>query len=170
MSADDAAVAAHDQTAAHRYIVHYPPHPPRTSDPHYKDFNAYHRRTKADARCMFALHATVDGDAAPTRQTGKPKRLIGPGEERAGCDTTSPLELHHSHIEFSLQNGVDLALLERDYPGVSNADEVGAWVESADNFMWLCVFHHRGPGGAHTASASDWEAEKYVRGLIGPAK
>jgi hypothetical protein len=159
-------VEAHDQGITHSYVVHYPPHPPRTDDPHYKDFNHYHRTNGPTARCALAVHATLDGDADPVRQDAKPHRLIGAGEQRAGCDVTSPLELHHSHIEFSLQNGVDLALLERDYPGISNAEEVGAWVESADNLTWYCVFHHRGPGGAHTAAASDFEAEKYVRGLI----
>jgi hypothetical protein len=82
------------------------------------------------------------------------------------CTLDRPLELHHAHIEFSLQNGVDLKWLEVDYPGVSNPDEVGAWVESASNLLWLCEFHHRGAGGVHTASASDYEAEKYVRSLI----
>jgi hypothetical protein len=157
---------AHDQTIAHRYVVHYPPHPPRESDPNYKDFDHYHRSTKATARCAFAVHATLSGDAAPIRQADKPHRLIGAGELRAGCDTCCPLELHHSHIEFSLQNGIDLAVLEKDYPGVSDPAKVGAWVESAQNLEWLCVFHHRGPGGAHTATASDYEAERYVRGLI----
>jgi hypothetical protein len=76
------------------------------------------------------------------------------------------LELHHSHVEFSLQNGVDLAWLEKDYPGISDPDTVGAWVESADNLLWLCEFHHRGHGGVHVSSASDFEAEKYVKGLI----
>lgn len=76
------------------------------------------------------------------------------------------MELHHAHVEFALQNSVDLAWLEKDYPGVSNPDEVGAWVESGANFVWLCVAHHRGHSGAHVASASDWEAVKYVRGLI----
>ncbi len=78
----------------------------------------------------------------------------------------SGLELHHAHIEFSLQNGVDLAALEKDYPGISDPSQVGAWVETAANFRWLCAEHHRGAGGAHTASHSDWEAEQYVRGLI----
>ncbi|MGN6607956.1 MAG: hypothetical protein ACTHMS_13215 [Jatrophihabitans sp.] len=166
---NDGPVAAHDQTVAHRYVVHYPPHPARTDDPHYKDFNHYHRTTGPTARCAFAVHATLPGDQQPLRQLAAPHRLLGDGELRAGCDTCCPLELHHSHIEFSMQNGVDLALLEKDYPGVSSVDEVGAWVESAANLIWLCVFHHRGPGGAHTASASDYEAERYVRGLIGPA-
>lgn len=80
------------------------------------------------------------------------------------------LELHHSHVEFSLQNGIDLSALEKDYPGISNPGEVGSWVESGENFMWLCAWHHRGAAGAHTASASDWEAEKYVKGLISDDK
>ena len=82
------------------------------------------------------------------------------------CSLDKPLELHHSHVEFSLQNGVDLKWLEVDYPGISDPDSVGAWVESADNLVWLCEFHHRGHGGIHNAAAADYEAEKYVRGLI----
>lgn len=135
--------AAHDQKVTNSYVVHFPEHPPRESDPHYRDFEAYRRRTKDTAGCAFA--ATRGGDTS----------------ECAGG-----LELHHAHIEFSLQNGVDLALLERDYPGVSDPDQVGAWIESPDNLLWLCAKHHRGHGGVHHASASDWEAEKYVRGLI----
>ncbi len=61
---------------------------------------------------------------------------------------------------------MNLEWLEVDYPGVSNPDEVGAWVETGANFVWYCQFHHRGHGGAHVASASDFEAEKYVKGLI----
>lgn len=134
---------AHDQAVANRYLVHFPPHPAREDDPHYRDFDAFRRRTRATAVCSFAA------------------RRGGDTSECAGN-----LELHHSHVEFSLQNGVDLALLERDYPGVSDPQQVGAWVESADNLMWLCAKHHRGHGGIHHASASDWEAEHYVRGLI----
>lgn len=135
-------VAAHDQTVTNRYVVHYPPHPPRKDDPHYKDFEAFRRRTKATARCQFAIDAGDDSEC-------------GGG-----------LELHHGHIEFSLQNGVDLARLEHRYPGISDPSQVGAWVESAENLMWLCELHHRGHGGIHHASASDWEAEHFVKGLI----
>lgn len=134
--------AEHDQAITHHYMVHYPEHEPRESDPHYRDFEAFRRRTKATAQCQFAVDA---GDTT---------------ECRGG------LELHHAHIEFSLQNSVDLARLEHRYPGVSNPDEVGAWVESADNLMWLCAFHHRGHGGVHTAAVADFEAQKFVRGLI----
>lgn len=133
---------AHDQATTHHYVAHYPPHPPRTEDPHYRDFEAYRRRTHATAKCAIGEHRS----------------------DFSECD--GGLELHHAHVEFSLQNGVDLAWLEKDYPGISNPDDVGAWVESAANLQWLCEFHHRGHGGVHVASASDFEAEKYVRGLI----
>lgn len=140
-------VAEHDQAETHRYTVHYPPHPARKDDPHYVDFNAIHRAWKADPekwQCAVGKHRN----------------------DFSECDLTKPLELHHSHVEFSLQNGVDLAWLEVDYPGISNPDEVGAWVESAANLEVLCVFHHRGSDGKHTAAYADWEASQYVRGLI----
>lgn len=134
---------AHDQAITNHYTVHFPEHPPREDDPHYRDFEAYRNKTKATAICAFA------------------QRRGGDVSECAGG-----LELHHSHVEFSLQNGVDFALLEKDYPGISDPTQVGAWVESAANLEWLCAKHHRGHGGIHHASASDWEAEIYVRNLI----
>ena len=136
-------VPAHDQRTTHAYVMHYPEHPARESDPHYRDFEAFRRRTQATARCAFAVE-------------------IGDDSECHGG-----LELHHSHVEFSLQNGVDLARLEHLYPGISDPDEVGAWVESAANLVWLCAFHHRGHGGVHTAAAADYEASKWVKGLVG---
>lgn len=136
---------AHDQRETHRYTVHFPAHEPRESDPHYRDFHAYRERTKATARCVYAVET---------------------GDDRE-CDTDHPLELHHCHIEFALQNGVDLARLERVYPGVSDPDAVGAWVESALNLEWRCRWHHRGHGGVHVATQSDYEAERFVRNLIG---
>lgn len=137
---------AHKQRVTHSYWIAYPDHEPRSSDPHYKDFEAFKTRTKATARCAMAVR-------------------FG-GEEAAGCDTTHPLETHHAHIEFAIANSVDLSVLEQDYPGVSNPDEVGAWIETAANLEWLCQFHHRGHGGKHIASVSDFEGERYVRGLI----
>ena len=135
---------AHDQKVSHRYVVHYPQHEPRESDPHYVDFREYRRRTAATARCAFAVAVGDDSE----------------------CDHEHPLELHHSHIEFALQNAVDLKRLERVYPGVSDRDQVGAWVESAANLLWLCRFHHRGHGGVHCATQSDYGSEFFIRGLI----
>jgi hypothetical protein len=138
---------AHDQRTTHRYIVHYPEHEPREGDPNYVDFNAYRRRTKDTAECAVGAHRI----------------------DFSECDAEHPLELHHAHVEFSLANGVDLAWLEIDYPGISDPDHVGAWIETAENLTWLCRHHHRGAGGVHNASASDYEAAKYVRNLIGDA-
>lgn len=138
---------AHEGGVTHSYTIAYPAHPAREDDPHYKDFNHYHRTTKKDPeiyQCAIGKHR----------------------HDFSECSLDKPLELHHSHVEFSLQNGVNLEWLEVDYPGISNPDEVGAWVESPANLQWLCEFHHRGHGGVHVASASDYEAEKYVRNLI----
>ncbi len=145
---DDATVAAHDQKTTHNYVVHYPAHPARTDDPHYVDFNHIHDAWKQDPakwRCSVGAHRN----------------------DFSECSLDQPLELHHHAVEFSLQNGIDLKWLETDYPGISDPSTLGAWVESADNLEVLCVFHHRGHGGAHVASHSDYIAEEYVRGLIG---
>lgn len=147
MPDDTTAVVAHDALQSHKYTIHFPAHPARAKDPHYVDFNHLHKAWKKDPekwQCAVGKHR---GDFSE-------------------CDLKKPLELHHSHVEFSLQNGVDLKWLEADYPGISNPDEVGAWVESAANLEVLCVFHHRGAGGKHTAAYADFEAEMYIRGLI----
>jgi hypothetical protein len=150
-------VAAHQQHEAHSYLMHFPAHPARRDDPHYVDFNAYHRRTRATARCHIGQR--IGFDECRDAQ-GNPAPVPADGGEQPG------LELHHAHVEFSLQNGIDLAALEVDYPGISDPTQVGAWVETAANFRWLCSWHHRGASGAHTATHSDFEAAQYVRGLI----
>ena len=156
---DTSAVAAHDGVQSHRYVVHFPEHPARTDDPHYVDFNHYHKKFRPTARCYVGERIGFDecldaqGNLCVIDDKGQ----------------MSGMELHHAHVEFSLQNGVDLAALEVDFPGISDPTQVGAWVESDQNFRWLCVFHHRAAGGAHTATHSDWEAEQYVRGLISKA-
>jgi hypothetical protein len=149
-------VAAHTQVESHRYLMHFPEHPARKDDPHYADFDAYHRAHRATARCYIGerigFSQCYDAQGAPAPPPG--------GGEQPG------LELHHAHVEFSLQNGVSLEALEVDYPGISDPSQVGAWVESGDNFRWLCAWHHRSQAGAHGASHSDWEASAYVLGLI----
>lgn len=130
---------AHTQKITHHYSIHFPAHEPRTDDPLYVDFNHYRKTHIKDAKCYIGQRVGFDQ-----------------------CDTKHPLELHHTHIEFSLQNGVSLKALEKDYPGISNPTQVGEWVESEQNFRFLCVYHHRGLGGAHVLSHSDWEASQYV--------
>ena len=155
---DAAVTPAHDQKFSHSYIVHFPDHAPRTSDPHYVDFNHYHRLHRKTARC-FVGEKIGFGDC----RNNKGEACPAPADP---CEQQDGLELHHAYVEFSLQNGIDLSALEKDFPGISDPDNVGAWVESDQNFRWLCVFHHRAAGGAHTASHSDWTAQQYVPHLI----
>ena len=153
-------VAAHEQRESHSYTVHFPPHPARQSDPHYVDFEHFHRQHRATARCYVGERI---GFGECRDEHGRLCPPPGGGGQQPG------LELHHAHVEFALQQGVSLEALEQDFPGISNATDVGAWVESDQNFRWLCTHHHRGPAGAHTASHSDWEAGQYVLGLISSA-
>jgi hypothetical protein len=137
------AVGAHSMAESHHYFMHYHAHPARVTDPHYADFNAYHRAHHDTATCYVG--------------------------DRIGAQHCSPgpLELHHAIIEFAVQSGVDLHALEVDYPGISDMDSVGAWIETEANFRWLCPYHHRGQAGAHTVSHSDWEGGLYVPSLFG---
>ncbi len=135
-------VKAHDQQIVHKYTLHYPDHPARKDDPHYRDFEHYRRTHIGTARCATG---EFRGDYSECR---------------------GPLELHHSHVEFAMQNGVNLKWLEPHYPGISNPDEVGAWIESGANLVFYCSFHHRGRGGVHVASAADFEASKFVADLF----
>src|SRR5258708_3859293 len=127
---DDQPVDAHSQISSHRYLVHFPPHPARKGDPHYVDFDHYHHKTRSTARCYVGERIGFD----ECRDAQSVSCAIDAKGQQSG------LELHHAHIEFALQQGVDLAALEHDYPGISNPDAVGAWVETAQNFRWLCVW------------------------------
>ena len=80
-------VEAHEGNVTHRYTMHYPEHPERRNDPHYKDFNAIRKAWKKDPdkwQCAIGKHRN----------------------DFSECDNDNPLELHHAHVEFSLQNGI----------------------------------------------------------------
>jgi hypothetical protein len=143
-------VPAHIQKTSHSYYIRYPEHDPRAHDPHRHDFLEWKRRRKESGTwyCDFAAEHR-SGDASE-------------------CDLSHPLEAHHKLIELAMMNEVDFALLEADFPGIS-AQEVGQWIDGDSNLTLLCVAHHRGPGGVHTASFSDFGSEFYVRGLISKA-
>jgi hypothetical protein len=113
-------IAAHDQKISHSYLIHYPEHGPRESDPYYSDFHAYKagRRAAGTYTCDFAVEHR-NGDTSE-------------------CDLTKPLECHHRFVEFAVLNAVDLTLLEKDFPGISEMP-VGKWVESDQNLMILCA-------------------------------
>lgn len=137
-------VLAHDQTFTHRYVVHYPDHEPRRSDPYYRTFQAWKRAHKP-GKCQFGLDR---------------------GGDFSECDLSAPLEAHHSHIELAMMNAVDFSLLEHTYPGISDPHTLGHWMNTTPNLVLLCRYHHRGSGGVHTASQSDYSAEHFIRHLI----
>ena len=113
-------VPEHDQRFTHSYVVHYPAHDPRASDPHKHDFLEWKRRRKENSTywCDFA----------------KEHR----GGDTSECDLSKPLEAHHRVVELAMMNEIDFALLEADYPGIS-AQEAGAWIDSDANLILLCV-------------------------------
>jgi len=140
-------IAAHRQAESHRYTMHFPEHGHRENDPHYKAFMQFKRRTQGTQAWVCYVGARVGADSC----------------------SKGPLEIHHAHLEWSLQNAASAAALHVDFPAIrpdATQEEIDAWAESDENFRILCAFHHRGHGGAHTASHSDWEAQLYVPGLI----
>jgi hypothetical protein len=146
---------AHDQRTTNHYVIHYPAHEPRESDPNYAAFTAYHRVHEATSTCFVGARLGLDqcADVKGHRMLDQPGH---PG-----------LELHHRILEFATINAVDLVAFAVDY-GKMSLSELLAWAESEENFMWLCAKHHRGAGGIHHAAAADWSAELYIRDLIGP--
>lgn len=140
------AIAAHTQNVTNRYTEHVPEHGGRAEDPWHADFEEFKRRRVAagTSYCDFAHKYRKDSSE---------------------CDLSTPLEAHHAIVEFALQNGVDIQLLEQFYPGVSQMG-IGKWIDSDQNLILLCAWHHRGHGGVHIASASDYTAYQFVKGLI----
>lgn len=153
-------VAAHSQVVSVRYVVHYPEHEPRASDPHYHAFEAFRAAHSAAAVCFvgerlgFGECRTAQGHPLPVQ----PLPVAAAG-----------LELHHAHLEFALLNAVSLTALQHDFPDLTDPVKVAAWAESDRNFMWLCAWHHRGAAGAHHATHADWTAGLYVPHLISGA-
>ncbi len=85
------AVAAHQALQSHRYMMHFPEHPARQDDPHYVDFDHYHRQHRKTARCFIGVRI---GFHDCTDAQGHPCPPPADGGEQPG------LELHHAHVEF----------------------------------------------------------------------
>ena len=145
---------AHSQQVTNHYSIAYPDHAPRTDDPHYAAFNAYHRANQASATCYVGKRVGYD-ECRDAQGNAVVQPAAGNG-----------LELHHHFLEFALINAVDIAALEVDYPNLTDPEKVATWAETDPNFMWLCAKHHRGAGGVHHAAAADWEAGLYVQNLL----
>ena len=127
-------VNSHTQSETDRLVFYYPDHEPREDDPHYSLFNA----TRA--------------------------RLVKLGSLKCWrCGATEKIELHHSEIEFSLQNGVDPAKFEAAHPEfrITSDDEFQAWVEGEGNLLPLCMECHRGTVGIHHVPYPCWLIGRY---------
>lgn len=122
---------AHTQKTTIHLEMWFPDHEPRATDPHYALFN--------QARARLARQGLLKCQV---------------------CGTSGNIQLHHSRVEFSLVNGVDLEKLAHRYPDllpeITDA-AFQAFVEGPQNLTPLCVEHHIGRLGIHVLPYPIWE-------------
>ena len=71
------------------------------------------------------------------------------------------METHHDEIEWAAANGLDLALVMRDWPELSDMDKVREWLDSEANMLVLCDKHHRGSRtGIHSITYPAWKLQR----------
>ena len=136
-------------TAAHRTVetlrveFYYPEHAPREADPHYHVFRETRRRLKR----LGALKCWIDN-----------------------ADCRGEIELHHSLVEFSLANIVDVAHFRALYPEfqIASDDAFLDWINSEANCLPLCAQHHRGVLGIHSIHYSGWVAQRFMKAGVSP--
>src|SRR5690348_14803325 len=108
-------VPAHDQRQTIHLTLHVEAHEPRRGDPHYSLFEQARARLKKLGLLVCAI-------ASPM------------------C--SGPVELHHSHVEFSLITMVDPAKVARACGLHFDDDEdFQRWIESPGNLEPLCANH-----------------------------
>jgi hypothetical protein len=134
---------AHDQRMTLHLIAHVPAHEPREDDPHYHLFEQVKARMKRQDLWKCVMN-----------------------DDYCGGD----VELHHSHVEFSQTNGVDLAKLN-DQLGlhIASDEDFQKWIESPGNLEPLCTAHHRTHFGVHVIPGPLWEPLRYRKAGIAPS-
>ena len=134
---------AHKQMMNLHLAVSVPEHEPRESDPHYHLFN----QAKARLKRQGLWQCIINDDLC----SGGP-------------------ELHHSHIEFSQINNMDLHKVEKAF-GLHFADDEAfqAWIEGPGNLEVLCEAHHRTRFGIHEIPAPLWEIFRFRKTGTEPA-
>lgn len=129
--------AEHDAMQTLHILTHVPEHAPREDDPHYRLFEAAKARLKRQGlwKCVI-------------------------GDSRCGGE----MELHHTHVEFSLINSADPLKIQQALGLHFESDEdFQKWAESPGNLEVLCATHHRTKLGVHVLPAALWEANRWMR-------
>ena len=135
--------AAHDQSMTLHILTHVPEHEPREDDPHYHLFEQAKARMKRQG-----LWKCVIGD-----------------DYCAGN-----VELHHSHIEFSQQGGVDLFKVNQQLGlHLASDEDFQQWIESPGNLEPLCAVHHRTHYGIHVIPGPLWEPLRFRKAGVQPS-
>lgn len=76
--------------------------------------------------------------------------------------TGGAMETHHAHVEWAAANGIDLALIVRDFPDLTDAPKLRDWLDSEGNMLVLCAKHHRGSRtGIHSITYPAWLLQRY---------
>jgi hypothetical protein len=128
---------AHDQRMTLHILTHVPEHEPREDDPHYHLFE----RVKARMKRQGLWKCVINDDY---------------------CDGN--VELHHSHVEYSQINSIDIEKVNAQLGlDLDDDDEFQEWIESPGNLEPLCVVHHRTHFGVHVIPGPLWEPLRYRR-------
>ena len=134
---------AHDQKMTLHLIAHVPEHEPREDDPHYHLFEQVKARMKRQGLWKCVINDDYCG---------------------------GNVELHHSHIEFSQVNSVDIDRVNSQLGlHLDDDKEFQEWIESPGNLEALCAVHHRTHFGVHVIPGPLWEPLRYRRAGAKPS-
>jgi len=114
--------------------VAYPPHEPRKASAIYVKTH-HHLVYELDAPCWTCGIRHSDGGA---------------------------LETHHFHFEWASINGLDLGLVTKDWPALTDRKALADWVDGELNMLVLCAIHHRAQNeGIHEITYPAWLLQRY---------
>jgi len=114
--------------------VKYPPHEPRTQSTLYKHTHK-HLVYELDTPCWICGVKNSTGGA---------------------------METHHDELEWAAANGVDLDLIIRDFPALTDREKLQEWLDSEGNMLVLCDVHHRGSRtGIHSITYPAWKLQRW---------
>ena len=131
----------------------YPPHGPRSTDPHYKIFHA-------------ARHHLIDVLGVGCWIGGVTKAQLGAVPDGHLCSGAKQLEAHHHIAEFAGLPEIDWRKVAADFPQLGiDSDE--AFLEAAEadgGLLILCDKHHRSAyHGIHSITEPVWKLDRYAR-------